>query len=268
METIRLLIDDPQPGVRNMAVDEALMRSAAGTGGVTLRFYGWEPGCLSFGRNQHAREAYDRAAVAELGLDVVRRPTGGRSVLHHRELTYSVAAPADTWGSLRETYCRINRALASGLREIGVAADCMADPTVEPGTRGRAPRPTARACFRDPLPGEVTVGGKKLVGSAQWRNAGAFLQHGSLLLVNDQHVVGSLRTHGVPTGHEEPTAAISLAEILPELPGREELMAGLARAFERQFGTEVAESRMTAAESSAAAGLEERYADPAWTWRR
>lgn len=268
--TIRLLIDDPQPGVRNMAVDEALMRSAVETGAVTLRFYGWEPGCLSFGRNQHARGAYDPAAVAESGFDVVRRPTGGRSVLHHHELTYAVAAPADMWGSLRETYCRINRALASGLRDIGVAAECTADGMAESAMRARAPRPTARACFRDPLPGEVAVRGRKLVGSAQWRNAGAFLQHGSLLLVDEQHVVGSLRApaDGAPIDPEEQTGAISLAELLPELPARGELATRLARAFERLFDMQVVESRLTAVESSAAAGLEERYADPAWTWRR
>lgn len=269
METIRLLIDGPQPGIRNMAVDETLMGSAAETGGVTLRFYGWHPGCLSFGRNQHARGAYDREAVAGLGLDVVRRPTGGRSVFHHRELTYAVVAPADTWGSLRETYCRINRALANGLRDIGVEVDCTVDPVARSGRRTRVPRPTARACFRDPLPGEVTARGRKLIGSAQWRNAGALLQHGSLLLVDDQHVVASLRAHpeDAPEG-AVPTGAIALTELLPELPASGKLVGALARAFERQFHTEVAESGLTPAESTAAARLEQRYADPAWTWRR
>ncbi len=99
---IRLLIDEALPGVRNMAVDEALMRSAStgNAAGVTLRFYRWEPGCLSFGRNQEARGAYDPDAAADRGIDIVRRPTGGRAVYHHRELTYSVTAPAGTWGSL------------------------------------------------------------------------------------------------------------------------------------------------------------------------
>ena len=104
-----------------MAVDEALMESARG-GAVTLRLYGWEPGCLSFGRNQTAHGRYDGARATQRVIDVVRRPTGGRSVFHYRELTYSVTAPANEWGGLRDAYLKINRALAAGLRELGAPA--------------------------------------------------------------------------------------------------------------------------------------------------
>ena len=106
---IRLLHDGPQPGARNMAVDESLMSSAQ-DGLVTLRFYAWEPGTLSFGRNQTAAGKYNADRAAARSIDIVRRPTGGRAVYHHQELTYAVTAPADLWGSLRETYCRINQA--------------------------------------------------------------------------------------------------------------------------------------------------------------
>jgi lipoate-protein ligase A len=109
-------------------------------------------------------------------------------VFHHRELTYSVTAPAAAWGNLRQTYVLINRVLAAGLAEMGAAV----------GLAGRSgasesPRPTVRTCFRDPLPGEVTAAGRKLVGSAQWRERGSLLQHGSLLLHSDQAVVEELR---------------------------------------------------------------------------
>ena len=107
---IRLLVDQPLAGARNMAIDEAIMESGR-RGLVTLRLYRWEPGCLSFGRNQTAVGRYDGDRAADLGYDVVRRPTGGRSVLHHHELTYSFTAPA-SWASLRDAYVRINRALA------------------------------------------------------------------------------------------------------------------------------------------------------------
>ena len=80
---------------------------AAAGGTVTLRLYGWEPGCLSFGRNQTALGRYDGARAADRGIDVVRRPTGGRSVFHYRELTYCVTAPANEWGGLREAYLKI-----------------------------------------------------------------------------------------------------------------------------------------------------------------
>jgi lipoate-protein ligase A len=173
-----------------MAVDEVLMDSAR-AGQTTLRLYGWEPGCLSFGRNQTARGRYDGARAAERGIDVVRRPTGGRSVFHHRELTYSVTGPVETWGGLRSAYLRINRALAAGLRALGVPAR-----VVDERGNGPIPRPTVRACFRDPLPGEVIVGGRKLIGSAQWRDGGALLQHGSVLLHNDQSTVEDLRIGG------------------------------------------------------------------------
>ena len=84
----RLIDTAPAPGAWNMAVDEALMERVRGGGAPVLRFYRWEPACLSLGRNQPATGAYDAAAIAARGVDVVRRPTGGRAVLHHRELTY------------------------------------------------------------------------------------------------------------------------------------------------------------------------------------
>lgn len=262
MEAIRLLTDGPLSGVRNMAVDEALMRSAQREGRVTLRFYQWEPGCLSFGRNQAARGAYDGEAAEARGIDVVRRPTGGRAVYHHRELTYSVTAPASTWGSLRDTYCRINRALAAGLGAIGVPAACAGAEL----PAGRAPRPTARACFRDPLPGEVTAAGRKLVGSAQWRDGGALLQHGSLLLEDEQAVVEELRTQQSSDRFE--TGAVSLSELLGRSPEAGSLTEALAGGFEAEFDRAVRPGALTDEEHAVAAELEAHYSDPAWTWRR
>lgn len=262
LEWIRLLFDEPLPGVRNMSVDEALMRSAQREGRATLRFYRWEPGCLSFGRNQSARGAYDAAAAEARGIDVVRRPTGGRAVYHHRELTYSVTAPASLWGSLRDTYCRINRALAHGLGTVGVPVACAGD-RLPPGG---SPRPTARACFRDPLPGEVTAAGRKLIGSAQWRDGGALLQHGSILLQDEQAVVEQLRTQ--QTGTSAASGAISLSELLGRPPGAEALVPALARGFEAEFGLAVQPGELDEAERGSASGLEARYADPTWTWRR
>lgn len=264
-DAIRLLVHEPLPGDRNMAVDEALMRSAR-EGAVTLRFYRWEPGCLSFGRNQTARGAYDPDGAAALGIEVVRRPTGGRAVYHHRELTYSVTAPSAAWGSLRETYCRINRALAHGLRELGVPANCAA----ESASRGRAPAPAARACFRDPLPGEVIAQGRKLVGSAQWRDGGALLQHGSLLLENEQRTAELLRTHrtgGEPAEAGE-SGAVALDELLDEVPRPADLSTALAAGFEREFGRSVEPGALSPAEASLAEELSSRYRDPGWTWRR
>jgi lipoate-protein ligase A len=242
-----------------MAVDEALMDSAR-AGHATLRLYGWEPGCLSFGRNQTARGRYDGGRAAERGIDVVRRPTGGRSVFHHRELTYSVTAPAEAWGGLRDAYLRINRALAAGLKALGAPAQ-----VVEERGNGPIPRPTVRACFRDPLPGEVIADGRKLIGSAQWRDGGALLQHGSLLLHNDQSTVEDLRIGGPGPVH---VPAAGLAEYLDPLPDADAIAGALSASFANELGCVVTREELTALEFEEAERRLARYEDDAWTWRR
>ncbi len=271
---IRLLHDGPQTGARNMAVDEALMESAK-EGRVTLRFYEWEPGALSFGRNQTAAGKYDAESAATRGIDIVRRPTGGRAVYHHRELTYSVTAPIKLWGSLRDAYCRINRALAFGLQTLGAPVTCAGERVSAPvpGTTPTSiPRPTARACFRDPLPGEVTAEGRKLIGSAQWRDGGALLQHGSILLVNEQCVTEELRTGFGATETAERsdahTGAIGLTDLLADAPSIAELVQAFVTGFESEFETDVRAGSLSDSERRDADQLVSRYEDSTWTWRR
>lgn len=258
----RCLTHGPAPGARNMAVDEALMEGAR-RGTLTLRFYAWEPACLSLGRNQRARERYDLDRIRGMGLDVVRRPTGGRAVHHDRELTYAVAAPAGAWGSLRESYARINRALLAGLAELGA-------PVGAAESGGRAPGPTSRACFRDPLPGEIVAGRRKLVGSAQWRHRGALLQHGSVLLHDDQAVADELRRdrEADREADREVVRAAALADLVDDLPSRDRLIEALRAGFEQEFGAVVRDGALTDDEERAAGALRERFEDPEWTWRR
>ncbi|HEV2149493.1 MAG TPA: hypothetical protein VGR37_18985, partial [Longimicrobiaceae bacterium] len=101
-----------------MAVDAALAESVRQGGLPVLRFYRWDPPCLSLGRNQPAAGRYDLDALRARGVDVVRRPTGGRAVLHDRELTYSVAVADGALGGPRECYAAVNRALVAGLRRL------------------------------------------------------------------------------------------------------------------------------------------------------
>ncbi len=248
---------------------------SAKEGGVTLRFYEWEPGALSFGRNQTAVRQYDADAAAAQGIDIVRRPTGGRAVFHHRELTYSVTAPAQMWGSLRDAYCRINKALAAGLQALDAPVVCAGESvtaSVSGPEPSAIPSPTARACFRDPLPGEVTAEGRKLVGSAQWRDGGTLLQHGSILLVNEQRVTEELRvgaeTRGAAARSDAHTGAIGLADILAEIPPIDILVGALTAGFESEFDCAVRRGSFSAAETQAADQLTTRYTNPAWTWRR
>jgi lipoyl(octanoyl) transferase len=171
-------------GADNMAVDQSLLEQSAQSGAAFLRLYRWSPPCLSFGRNEPTRR-YDHDAIARLGIDVVRRPTGGRAVWHDREVTYAVAAPVAAFGSLRESYRAIHARLAVGLQQMGVPASLSPDP----GARFQL---AGGACFACTVGGEVVVRGRKLIGSAQLRHGSAFLQHGSILLEGSQDVVAAV----------------------------------------------------------------------------
>jgi lipoate-protein ligase A len=179
-----LLLDPAgRSGAANMAMDASLLAEAARTGRAVLRLYRFDPPCLSLGRNEPTAR-YDRAAIARRGLDVVRRPTGGRAVWHEHEVTYAVAAPVAAFGSLRNAYRTIHERIARALRSLG--ADATLAPH-HPPPSGRVDQPAS--CFATPVGGEVLVAGRKLVGSAQVRKRSAFLQHGSILLDGSQEIV-------------------------------------------------------------------------------
>src|SRR5579884_1376660 len=251
----RLLTSDPATGAENMALDEALMDRARETGEWVLRVYGWSRPTISLGRNQSAGGRYDLAEIARRGFDVVRRPTGGRAILHHREITYSVTAPVSGAGDLRESYERINGLLIHALARLGVQAVAA-----EPSTRAAAPGMTP--CFAEPAAGELTVSGRKLAGSAQWRADGALLQHGSILLADDQSLLSEL---AVPRGREIPPPA-TLIDALGRAPTIDEVAAALGdsvRALEDpRIETVTVDDRLRAR----ARALVVRYLDDGWTW--
>ncbi|HEU0013339.1 MAG TPA: lipoate--protein ligase family protein [Longimicrobium sp.] len=253
----RLLDTPPAPGAWNMAVDEALADSVREGGPPVLRFYRWEPACLSLGRNQPS-DGYDRAEIARRGLDVVRRPTGGRAVLHHRELTYSAALPDGALGSPREAYTAINRALVAGLRRLGVPA------RVQGASGQRAPAPSLAPCFEQPVEGEVVAAGRKLLGSAQRRERGVVLQHGSLPLHDDQSAVAALVAGGGPP----PAPPATLAGLLGAEPAWEALTEALADGWGTELGVALRREGLTERETAAAQAHRARFADPAWTWHR
>jgi lipoyl(octanoyl) transferase len=245
-----------------MAVDEALLESVQRGGRTVLRFYTWSPPCLSFGRNQPARDVYDVARAAAAGIDVVRRPTGGMAVLHDRELTYCVLAPLERMGGPRAAYAAINRALVDGLRAFGVSADQAAA-----AGRREALHEAAPPCFQMPAPGEVVVAGRKLVGSAQRCERGALLQHGSILLAGSQTRVLDLlsRPDSIP---RQVDGAVTLAELTGRETSGGDLIAALCGGFERTFGTRLAPDQLDQCESDRAAHLTGHYRSDEWTWRR
>lgn len=240
-----------------MALDHALMVRARQGGEAVLRVYEWSAPVLSLGRNQKARGIYVDEELARRGITVVRRPTGGRALLHHREVTYSLTAPVVTGESLGVMYGRMNVLLLQALAALGVAGDLA-----RPGSRSRPP--TAMPCFAEPSRGEIVVEGRKLVGSAQWRDDGALLQHGSILVDDDQALLPLLMRE--PAGM--PPRAATLREVLGRAPHASELANALFNAVRR---SEDPGATLMGGDEYAALDTDPFlavYQDPQWTWRR
>ena len=248
----RVLLSPPLSGAENMACDVALMGRARTTGEAVLRVYSWSAPTLSFGRNQKTG-AYDQKALARAGIAVVRRPTGGRAILHHREITYSVTAPVLAGQSLAAGYTWINELLLAALRSVGVDAEIA-------GRSERAPVPDSNPCFATATPGEITAAGRKLVGSAQYRHDGAMLQHGSILVADDQSSLAGL---GVAGPSVRPA---TLEESLGRSPAPGELYEALIAAL---AGTGIEPDALSPDDvTRSAARYVPHFSSPEWTWRR
>lgn len=252
----RLVRDGPLGGAENMARDHALALRLE-PGEAVLRLYRWAGPTVSFGRNEPAADRYDADEGAGLGLGFVRRPTGGRAVLHHHEVTYAVVVPERAFGGPRDAYRAVNRGLVEGLRALGAAAEVARDGEVAAPDRG--------PCFRLPAPGEVTAGGRKLVGSAQVRLSGVLLQHGSVILDGDQRLLARLR--GEDAGDVDDPATV--AGLLGRRPEPDEVADALAEGARLAWGGRWAEAEYRSREEEEARRLvAERYGSPDWTWRR
>jgi lipoate-protein ligase A len=256
-QTWRVLVTPPASGAENMALDEALMDRARATGEWVLRVYSWNAPTISLGRNQSALGRYDLDRIDALGLAVVRRPTGGRAILHDREITYSVTAPVGDAGDLRESYHRINQLLLRGLQSLGVAAT-VANPAARSAAPGMAP------CFDEPAAGELILDGRKLAGSAQWRSEDALLQHGSILVADDQSSLATLALDG-PV---EIPAPATLTEALGAAPAIADVATALADAVRDLEDPKARALTVDDDLRARASALVVRYLDDAWTWRR
>jgi lipoate-protein ligase A len=241
-----------------MARDTALLARAARTGETVFSVYSWANPTLSFGRHQSAAGQYDPEKIRAASVDVVRRPTGGRAILHHREVTYSVTAPLQA-EPLRITYARINRILLDGLSRLGVNAT-LAAPSA------RAVAPTAQPCFELPSEGELIADGRKLVGSAQWRDESALLQHGSILVEDDQSSLASFAARGAAGDDAVPKPA-TLSALLGRAPNTDEV-AGVM--FEAVKSLEDADAMKIDEEEirKETLPLIPQFLDESWTWRR
>lgn len=298
METWRLLVDGPLDAAANMACDEALLESmAAGVAPPTLRLYQWRPAALSLGRFQRSA-AVDTAACARVGVSVVRRPSGGRALLHDSELTYALVAPAEHpragGATVLESYRRISLALAAGLRRLGAAVELAPALARRAENRGRqmgdegrktavdvplsgrsqvshaqqaepGPLNGSAACYDTAAGHELTVAGRKLVGSAQARRRGALLQHGAIPLTGHAARLGALLAD--PPARLE-ARMIALDEALGRSVAADEVAAALAAGIAGCWGVRLVPGELTGAERAAADRLRERYRDPTWTYGR
>jgi len=267
----RLLFTDPTDGPMNMAVDQAIMEAvAAGRVPPTLRFFAWEPPCLSLGYTQPVSEV-DRARLAARGWDLVRRMTGGRAILHTDELTYSVALTADNpivTADIVESYRRLSGALLAGLQRLGV------NPQADKRTDGHSGPSTGPVCFEVPSHYEITIDGKKLIGSAQVRKFGAVLQHGSLplggditricdaLVYDDDHQREVVRER---VRRRAATLEDALHTVIPWERAARTMAGSFADTFNLEFDTATG---LTPDEQARAAELrEEQYASESWNAR-
>ena len=251
----------PLRGSLNMAVDEYLFTRAREGDRTFLRFYRWERPTVSLGYGQDAGRVAELDFCRANGIDVVRRMTGGKVVLHYRELTYSLASSdKETFTStLRDSYQRISLALVKGLELMGLPA--RLSPASPPAyVRGTMP------CFAFPARDEIEISGRKIIGSAQKRTGAAFIQHGSVPLEKDEALLNAVAKSDAEGAGLNMT---SLSEALGRPVAFDWVAARLSLGVSEFFGIKLEPLSIdTAAWQEISAIEAERYGNDAWTLRR
>jgi len=263
----RLLNTGAADGATNMAIDEAILRAVARElVPPTLRFFAWEPPCLSLGQAQSSSDV-DWAACAQRGYTVVRRPTGGRAILHTDELTYSVTAPETepcVEGGIVASYRRLSQGLLEGLRLLGVSSIKVHHPDVESSPPNDSQGPV---CFEVPSTYEITVDGKKLIGSAQVRREGVVLQHGALPLTGDLARICQVLT-SPPAPARVRARATTVESALGRAVSFEEAAQAIARGMASALNLELTPGDLLPQERAWADELRRtRYATDEWNRR-
>ena len=242
MPNLRLLPFAIADGPANMAADEAMLLSAE-TGVASLRLYGWSPATLSLGYFQQAsaRNADDKLA----SLPWVRRPSGGATLVHDRELTYALALPSGSpWQDGESWMPRMHRIIADALVRFGVETDAK---------QGDAQLFGPVLCFQQQTLGDLVCRGGKIVGSAQRKHRRCLLQHGSILVEQSPHAPALAGIREL-TGVAVPIKALN---------------AAIVERFRDATGWEIAKEAWTSVEEAAIATLErDKYRHPGWNEKR
>ncbi len=269
MNTWRLVITHSSRGAWNMAVDEAiLLQIGRGDSPPTLRLYAWTPACLSLGYAQPYADV-DTRRLKERGWEVVRRVTGGRAILHTDELTYSVIAPNNeprVVGTVLESYHRLAQVLLLAVKNLEAPVEMKEGKANDTSTNNPI-------CFEVPSTYEITVNGKKLIGSAQARKKDGALQHGSLPLTGDlSRICQALVFENDAARMDASQRLLARATTIESALGQEISWGTAAqafiRAFEAQLGIKFEEGELSESESKRADELvREKYEQPSWTER-
>lgn len=263
----RLIVSPPMRGSENMALDEAILESvSAGASPPTLRLYAWNPPCLSLGYAQ-ASEPADQRKLQELRWDLVRRPTGGKAILHTDELTYSVAGRVQDpifRGGVLASYRRLSAGLLRAVQQLGLDSELRVNSARLPGN-GASP-----VCFVAPSPYEITWAGKKLLGSAQVRRASGVLQHGTLPLYGDMaRILWVLRVKDpAQASRSLHRHATTMEQALGRRISWERAAVAIANGFKEALDLELVEEQPSLVELARSRELRfERYERFEWTHR-
>ena len=266
----RLLLTPEAPGAWNMAVDEAILEAATHREVLpTLRLYAWNPPCLSLGYAQPISDV-DESRLEKFDWDLVRRPTGGRAILHTDELTYSVCGPEDEpvlAGDILSSYKRLSSAILAAIEQIGISVQALPQ---KKNANSKSPEPV---CFEVPSNYEITADGKKLVGSAQARRQGGVLQHGTLPLYGDLTRIVQVLSFPSQTSREQAeerllSRAATLHTALGEIVSWKQAADSFIQAFQNTLDLELAPGQLTEDERTRAEQLvDKKYGNPAWVKR-
>jgi lipoate-protein ligase A len=270
----RLIITPPSKGAWNMALDEAILDSVRRDEvRATLRLYAWQPACLSLGYAQSVNDV-NLKALQENGWDLVRRPTGGRAILHTDELTYSVIGPPDDSrlsGSVLESYRCLSQALLHSLHLLNVPAEAH-EIILNPG--GQQPvKDNNPVCFEVPSNYEIIVDNKKLIGSAQARKRDGVLQHGSLPLFGDLTRIVRVLNYDSEEIQQEAAnrllaRAITVEGIINQKLAWETAAQAFIQSFQEVLNLKLVYENATPQEEQRAIELmNEKYAHISWTNR-
>lgn len=279
----RLIRDSYHTGFMNMAIDEAIMIAhREGLVPPTIRFYQWSPPAVSLGYFQDLKKEINVDVCQDMGIGIVRRPTGGKAVLHDKELTYSFIIKENhpvVNDSILETYKKISGGMIRGLSYLGITAELVPlrekfkSESLPKGEKSEIHHSDFKSiCFSVPSQYEVQVEGKKIVGSAQVRKREIVLQHGSLLIELDRDKLFSVFNfpsakirEKLKTGFK----ATSLEEILKRKVNFSELSEILPRGFEEEFGARLVKGKLTEQEEKISKDLlENKYSTYEWNYER